>query len=65
MSIHCATSGKRLGAGWWFNSCDSACFTLSYANNKEGLTGESLIQWEVWGGSRFPLKYAAMMIRRV
>ncbi|XP_063431576.1 fibrinogen-like protein 1 [Mytilus trossulus] len=62
---HCATSGQRLGAGWWFNSCDSACFTLSYANNKEGLTGESLIQWEVWGGSGFSLKYAAMMIRRV
>ncbi|CAC5416514.1 unnamed protein product [Mytilus coruscus] len=41
---NCASYGSRVGSGWWFNSCESVCFTLSYTNNKEGLTGESLIQ---------------------
>ncbi|XP_052076478.1 fibrinogen-like protein 1 [Mytilus californianus] len=62
---NCALIHKRIGGGWWFNECDASCFTLSYAKNKEGLTGENLIQWESWKGSRYSLKYAVMMMRRV
>ncbi|XP_063415999.1 fibrinogen-like protein 1 [Mytilus trossulus] len=61
---NCALHGKKVG-GWWFNACDSACFTLSYANNKKGLTGENVIQWSTWKDSQFSLKYAVMMIRRI
>ncbi|CAC5424785.1 Fibrinogen-like protein 1,Fibrinogen-like protein A,Tenascin,Ryncolin-2,Ryncolin-4,Techylectin-5B,Angiopoietin-related protein 2,Tenascin-N,Ficolin-2,Ryncolin-1,Tenascin-R,Ryncolin-3,Ficolin-1,Fibroleukin,Fibrinogen C domain-containing protein 1 [Mytilus coruscus] len=62
---NCALHGKRVGGGWWFNACDSVCFTSSYANNKEGLTGENLIQWSTWKGSEYSLKYAVMMIRKL
>ncbi|CAC5424786.1 Fibrinogen-like protein 1,Fibrinogen-like protein A,Ryncolin-2,Ryncolin-4,Ficolin-2,Ryncolin-1,Ryncolin-3,Ficolin-1,Fibroleukin [Mytilus coruscus] len=62
---NCAINGQRVGSGWWFNACDSVCFTLSYANNKKGLTGESIIQWDQWKGSEYSIKYAAMMIRRI
>ncbi|XP_052101407.1 fibrinogen-like protein 1 [Mytilus californianus] len=61
----CAFMDNRVGGGWWFSACDYVCFTLSYANNKEGLSGEALIQWQTWRGSEFSLKHAAMMIRRV
>ncbi|CAC5403454.1 unnamed protein product [Mytilus coruscus] len=60
---NCALWGTKVGSGWWFSACDSVCFTLSYTNNKEGLTGEMLIQWQTWSGSEYSLKYAAMMIR--
>ncbi|CAG2238193.1 Ficolin-1 [Mytilus edulis] len=40
---NCALIINRVGGGWWFNACDTVCFTLSYANNKKGLTGENLI----------------------
>lgn len=64
-SGNCAKAAYRVGGGWWYNNCDNVCFTLSYANNDEGLTGEALIQWETWKSSRYSLKYAAMMMRRV
>lgn len=62
---NCALWENRVGGGWWFSNCDHVCFTLSYANNKQGLTGEALIQWQTWSGSAYTLKYAVMMIRRV
>lgn len=62
---NCATLGKRVGSGRWFNGCDSVCFTLAYANNKEGLTTERCIQWDQWKDSEYSLKYAGMMIRRI
>ncbi|XP_076118178.1 fibrinogen-like protein 1 [Mytilus galloprovincialis] len=62
---NCALIINRVGGGWWFNACDTVCFTFSYANNKKGLTGENLIQWSSWKGSEYSLKYAAMMIRRI
>ncbi|CAG2238194.1 unnamed protein product [Mytilus edulis] len=64
-SGNCANVGNRVGGGWWYNSCDTVCFTFSYANNNKGLTGEALIQWETWKSSAYSLKYASMMIRRV
>ncbi|XP_071128111.1 fibrinogen-like protein A [Mytilus edulis] len=64
-SGNCAKAAYRVGGGWWYNACDRVCFTLSYAINDEGLTGDALIQWETWKSSRYSLKYAAMMMRRV
>lgn len=62
---NCALQKNRVGGGWWYGGCENACFTLSYANNNKGLTGEALIQWEHWQSSAYSLKYASMMIRRV
>ncbi|XP_076071760.1 fibrinogen-like protein 1 [Mytilus galloprovincialis] len=62
---NCALIHQRVGGGWWFNACESVCFTFPYANNKKGITRGNLIQWEQWKGSEYSLKYATMMIRRV
>ncbi|XP_052077227.1 ryncolin-1-like [Mytilus californianus] len=63
-SLNCAKL-KRDGSGWWFSSCEAVCFTCPYTNNKKGFTGNGLLQWEIWKGSEYSLKYASMMIRRI
>ncbi|CAG2236687.1 Ryncolin-2,Veficolin-1,Ryncolin-1,Fibrinogen C domain-containing protein 1,Fibroleukin,Fibrinogen-like protein 1,Tenascin,Ficolin-1,Fibrinogen-like protein A,Ryncolin-3 [Mytilus edulis] len=62
-SLNCAKL-NRDGSGWWFSSCEAVCFTCPYTNNKKGLSGNGLMQWEIWKGSEYSLKYASMMIRR-
>ncbi|XP_076071764.1 angiopoietin-2-like isoform X2 [Mytilus galloprovincialis] len=63
-SFNCAKL-NRDGSGWWFSSCEAVCFTCPYTNNKKGFSGNGLMQWEIWKGSEYSLKYASMMIRRV